>query len=104
MISVELKAKTNVDVTPLASYAAKVCYTADAPQLGDLIKVKERLFDPGHHTTLEHNHFTFLLNGVSVSSVVFGIHLNSPYYDSDQRSGRFSKMYDAPNKIGRAHV
>ena len=46
MISVELKAKTNVDVTPLASYAAKVCYTADAPQMGDLIKVKERLFDP----------------------------------------------------------
>ena len=97
MISVELKAKTNVDVTPLASYAAKVCYTAEAPKLGDLIKVKERLFDPGHHTTLEHNHFTFLLNGVSVSSVVFGIHLNSPYYDSDQRSGRFSKMYDDPN-------
>ncbi|MBR6412177.1 MAG: FAD-dependent thymidylate synthase [Alphaproteobacteria bacterium] len=97
MISVKLQAKTNVNVTPLASYAAKVCYTAEAPQLGDLIKVKERLFDPGHHTTLEHNHFTFLLDGVSVSSVVFGIHLNAPYYNSDQRSGRFSKMYDAPN-------
>ena len=97
MISVKLQAKTNVDVTPLASYAAKVCYTAEAPHLGDLIKVKERLFDPGHHTTLEHNHFTFLLDGVSVSSVVFGIHLNAPYYNSDQRSGRFSKMYDSPN-------
>lgn len=97
MISVTLQAKTNVNVTPLASYAAKVCYTAEPPALGDLIKVKERLFDPGHHTTLEHNHFTFLLDGLSVSSVVFGLHLNTPYYNSDQRSGRFSKMYDSPN-------
>jgi len=97
MISVKLQAQTNVDVTTLASYAAKVCYTAEPPQLGDLIKVKERLFDPGHHTTLEHNHFTFLVEGVPVSSVVFGLHLNAPYYNSDQRSGRFSKMYDTPN-------
>ena len=97
MISVDLIAQTNVDVTPLASYAAKVCYTAEPPQLGQLIGVNERLFGPGHHTTLEHNHFSFLLNGLSVSSVLFGIHLNAPYYNSDQRSGRFSKMYDAPD-------
>ncbi|MDY6407378.1 MAG: FAD-dependent thymidylate synthase, partial [Pseudomonadota bacterium] len=29
--------------------------------------------------------------------VVFGWHLNAPYYNSDQRSGRFSKMYDTPD-------
>ena len=97
MISVKLIAKTDVDVTTLASYAAKVCYTSEPPELGQLIKVQDRLFGPGHHTTLEHNHFSFLLDGVSVSSVLFGIHLNAPYYNSDQRSGRFSKMYDAPN-------
>ncbi|MDY6407539.1 MAG: FAD-dependent thymidylate synthase, partial [Pseudomonadota bacterium] len=65
MISIKLQARTDAHVTSLASYAAKVCYTAEAPQMGDLIKVKERLFDPGHHTTLEHNHFTFLMEGVS---------------------------------------
>ena len=97
MISVKLIAKTDVDVTTLASYAAKVCYTSEPPELGQLIKVEDRLFTPGHHTTLEHNHFSFLLEGLSISSVLFGIHLNSPYYNSDQRSGRFSKMYDSPN-------
>ena len=97
MISVQLKALTNIDITTLSSYAAKICYTADVPELGQLIQVKERLFTPGHHTTIEHNHFTFLLNGLSVSSVLFGIHLNAPYYNSDQRSGRFSKMYDNPD-------
>ena len=97
MISVKLIAQTNVDVTTLASYAAKVCYTSEPPELGQLIKVEDRLFTPGHHTTLEHNHFSFLLDGLSISSVLFGIHLNSPYYNSDQRSGRFSKMYDTPN-------
>lgn len=97
MISVQLKACTNVDTTTLSSYAAKVCYTAAPPELGQLIQVKERLFDPGHHTTIEHNHFTFLLDGVSVSSIAFGMHMNAPYYNSDQRSGRFSKMYDNPD-------
>jgi len=97
MISVQLKAQTNVDTTTLSSYAAKVCYTSAPPELGQLIQVKERLFDPGHHTTIEHNHFTFLLDGVSVSSIMLGMHLNAPYYNSDQRSGRFSKMYDNPD-------
>ena len=97
MISVQLKAQTNIDTTTLSSYAAKICYTSEVPELGQLIQVKERLFTPGHHTTIEHNHFTFLLDGVSVSSVLFGVHLNAPYYNSDQRSGRFSKMYDHPD-------
>ena len=97
MISVQLKAKTDVDTTTLSSYAAKVCYTAAPPEMGQLISVKDRLFDPGHHTTIEHNHFTFLLTGLSVSSVMLGIHMNAPYYNSDQRSGRFSKMYDNPD-------
>ncbi len=97
MITVQLIASTNQDVTTLSSHAAKVCYTADVPQMGSLIDVQSRLFNPGHHTTIEHNHFTFNLDGLSVSSVVFGIHLNSPYYNSDQRSGRFSKMYQNPD-------
>ena len=97
MISVQLKAQTDIDTTTLSSYAAKVCYTATPPEMGQLIRVKERLFDTGHHTTIEHNHFTFLLDGMSVSSIVFGMHLNAPYYNTDQRSGRFSKMYDNPD-------
>ena len=97
MISVKLKTKTEMNVNDLSSFAARVCYTADVPSDDKTIDVKARLFEPGHHTTIEHNHFSFVLDGVSVSSVVFGMHLNAPYYNSDQRSGRFSKMYQTPD-------
>lgn len=97
MISVKLKTKTEMNVNDLSSFAARVCYTADVPSDDKTIDVKARLFEPGHHTTIEHNHFSFVLDGVSVSSIVFGMHLNAPYYNSDQRSGRFSKMYQSPD-------
>jgi len=90
-------AETNVEPTALASHAARTCYTADTPKLGEVINVEKRLFDTGHHTTLEHNYWTFMIENIPVSSVVFGLHLTAPFYNSDQRSGRFSKMYDNPD-------
>ena len=90
-------AETNVSPTILASHAARMCYTATAPKIGETIDVKKRLFDTGHHSTLEHNYWTFMIENIPVSSVVFGLHLTAPFYDTDQRSGRFSKMYDAPD-------
>ncbi len=90
-------AETNVSPTMLASHAARMCYTAESPKLGETIDVKKRLFDTGHHSTLEHNYWTFMIENIPVSSVVFGLHLTAPFYDTDQRSGRFSKMYDNPD-------
>ncbi|MBP9999526.1 MAG: FAD-dependent thymidylate synthase [Proteobacteria bacterium] len=90
-------AETNVEPTILASHAARMCYTAESSKLGDVIDVKKRLFDTGHHSTLEHNYWTFMIENIPVSSVVFGLHLTAPFYDTDQRSGRFSKMYDNPD-------
>lgn len=90
-------AETNVSPTLLASHAARMCYTAESPKLGETIDVKKRLFDTGHHSTLEHNYWTFMIENIPVSSVVFGLHLTAPFYDTDQRSGRFSKMYDNPD-------
>ncbi len=90
-------AETNVSPTMLASHAARMCYTAESPKLGETIDVKKRLFDTGHHSTLEHNYWTFMIEDIPVSSVVFGLHLTAPFYDTDQRSGRFSKMYDNPD-------
>jgi len=90
-------AETDIDPTTLASHAARMCYTADTPKLGDTIDVKNRLFDTGHHSTLEHNYWTFMIENIPVSSVVFGLHLTAPFYDTDQRSGRFSKMYENPD-------
>lgn len=96
-IKVTKIAETDVSPTILASHAATMCYNADTPELGRTIDVKKRLFDTGHHSTLEHNYWTFMIENIPVSSVVFGLHLTAPFYDTDQRSGRFSKMYENPN-------
>ena len=96
-IKVTKIAETSVSPTTLASHAARMCYTAESPKLGDTIDVENRLFKTGHHSTLEHNYWTFMIEDIPVSSVVFGLHLTAPFYDTDQRSGRFSKMYDNPD-------
>ncbi|MBO4700705.1 MAG: FAD-dependent thymidylate synthase [Alphaproteobacteria bacterium] len=97
VIKVEQIAETNLEPTLLASHAARMCYTAESPKIGEKIDVENRLFKTGHHTTLEHNYFTFKIEDIPVSSVVFGLHLTAPFYNTDQRSGRFSKMYENPN-------
>lgn len=97
IINVKQIAETNVEPTILASHAARTCYAANVPELGEKIDVENRLFKTGHHTTLEHNYFTFNIDGIPVSSMVFGLHLTAPFYNTDQRSGRFSKMYDNPD-------
>lgn len=97
MINVTLTQESNLPPEMMASHAAKICYAADVPEIGSMIDVKGRLFDTGHHTTLQHSYFTFTLDNISVAACTFGLHLSSPFYNSDQRSGRFSKMYNAPD-------
>ena len=103
MIDVKLLARTNVDPVKLASHAALMCYQDTPPDFGKEIDVKNRLFDVGHHTTLQHFFMTYQIDGISVGDVTFGLHLASPFYNSDQRSGRFcAKMFLNPDfgKIG----
>ncbi|MDR1071195.1 MAG: FAD-dependent thymidylate synthase [Rickettsiales bacterium] len=88
----------DMDPEQLASNAGRACYESEMPAIDkEKIKVKERLFDTGHHTTLEHSYFTFSIDDISVSTITFGLHLAHPFYNSDQRSGRYSKMYDEPD-------
>lgn len=94
---VQLLAKSDKKPLDLASHAARVCYTLNQELIEKPIDVKARLFDSGHHTTLQHTNFTFYIQDVPVTTVMFGLHLTSPYYNSDQRSGRFSKMYAEPD-------
>lgn len=82
----------------LASHAAQKCYQAESPELGKIIDVKGRLFETSHHTTLQHTYFTFDIEGIAVSDITLGLHLGHPFYNSDQRSGRFcSKMFTNPD-------
>jgi thymidylate synthase ThyX len=60
------------------------------------LDVEKKLWKTGHHTTLMHadQYFTFDIDGIAISDVTFGLHNCNPFYNSDQRSGRYSKMYD----------
>lgn len=97
MIKVSLIAKTDEIPLNLVSHAAKTCYTSKVPPMGKLIDVENNLFKTGHHTTFQHNYLTFNIDGLSISSATFGLHLTHAFYNTDQRSGRFSKMYSNPD-------
>lgn len=107
MIKVELIAATKIfcevesEPLALASHAALECYKPETPRMGEMIDVKSRLFDVGHHTTLQHFSFNFNIEDIAVGDITLGLHLCSPFYNSDQRSGRFcSAMFDNPD-IGK---
>lgn len=97
MIKVDLNGETNVSPEKLASYAAKGCYKDEKPAMGELLDIRKTLFETGHHTTLQHNYFTFFIENIAVSDVTLGLHLANPFYNSSQRSGRFSKMFARPD-------
>lgn len=82
----------------MASHAALICYQDKVPEMGKKIDVEKRLFDVSHHTTLQHSYFSFVVDGIAVGDITFGMHLISPFYNSDQRSGRYcAKMFVEPD-------
>lgn len=95
---IKLLGHTDVDSMDLAKYAAKICYSNVEPKLGKVkLDVRKQLFDPGHHTTLEHFSMNFDIRKISVGDVTFGLHLTHPFYNADQQSGRFAaKMFVSP--------
>jgi thymidylate synthase ThyX len=103
MINVKLINQSIVAPLPQAKQAANICYQAEIPPLEEVSEktisfVKGRLFEVGHHTTLQHSSFTFVIDGISISDITFGLHLPSPFYNSDQRSGRYcGKMFTDPD-------
>lgn len=98
MIKVKLLTHTNISPADLASHAALICYQAEAPEIGKQIDIENRLFNVGHHTTLQHFFFTFTIENIAVSDITLGLHLTHPFYNSDQRSGRYSaRMFDNPD-------
>jgi len=97
-ISVRLLQPSSVKPIEMASHAAKLCYNAKTPELGELLNVKNALFKTGHHTTLEHTYYTFAIEGISVGDVTLGFHLANTFYNTDQRSGRYcTEMFANPD-------
>ncbi len=98
-IEVALSSWTNVSPIAAAQKAAGTCYKNTIPGLGEhQLDVENRLFDKSHHTTLEHWSVTFDINNIAVGDITLGLHLAHPFYNTDQRSGRFAAaMFDQPD-------
>ena len=97
---IEMRELPNDDVVAITSHAAKKCYQSQNPEYGVIIDVEKELFEPGHHTTLQHaaSYLTYDIEKVAVGDVTFGLHLDHPFYNSDQRSGRYcAKMFEEPD-------
>lgn len=97
-VIVKLISHTGTDPLDLTSHAAKICYQSEEPEWGKRIDAENILFKTGHHTTFQHFFLTFMIDGISVGDITLGMHLASPFYNSNQRSGRYaSKMFLEPN-------
>lgn len=98
-ISVSLISSSTANPIQLTQLAAGACYQGTIPQLGDSkLDVKKKLFLTSHHTTLSHWEATYAIDGIAVGDVTFGLHLAHPFYNTDQRSGRFSsEMFENPD-------
>lgn len=84
--------------TNIAVSAARTCYFAGGlvePLKSEGWAAKENLlssiFEAGHHTTLQHAHFTILIDGMSRHLIWRLLH-SHPYYNSEQISQRYAKM------------
>lgn len=99
MIRLKVEQYPPIPPSQMMTHAARFCYTSEPPDMGEVMNIKDQLFDTGHHTTGEHSCYTFSVDGISVGDITFGLHLCNPFYNSDQRSWRFTKIADAPDKL-----
>jgi len=99
MLRVKLLDDHKISANMMASHAGRICYKSDIGDIyrEELLDVENQLFKKGHHTTFEHQLFNFEIDGIAISDVTLGLHLTIPFYNSDQRSGRYSKMFSKPN-------
>ncbi len=84
--------------TDIAVGSARSCYfgkrivtpesAANWDKKNDLLN---SIFKAGHHTTLMHYHFTFLIEGISRLLIWRLLH-SHPFYNSEQVSQRYAKM------------
>ena len=84
--------------TDIAVGSARSCYFGkhivtpeDAAKWNKKNALLDSIFKAGHHTTLMHYHFTFLIEGVSRLLIWRFLHAH-PFYNSEQVSQRYAKM------------
>jgi thymidylate synthase ThyX len=90
--------KTNYKPTDIAVGSARSCYFGkhivypeDVSNWDKKNELLNSIFKAGHHTTLMHYHFTFLIEGMSRLLIWRLLH-SHPFYNSEQVSQRYAKM------------
>ena len=90
--------QANYKPTDIAVGSARSCYFGkhivtpeDAAKWDKKNDLLNSIFKAGHHTTLMHYHFTFLIEGMSRLLIWRLLH-SHPFYNSEQVSQRYAKM------------
>jgi len=89
--------KSNINPVDLSVGSARTCYSVELKTPESISKWDKKtsllkdLFISGHHTTLQHATFTFLISGVSRLSIWRFFHSHR-FYNSDQVSQRYTRV------------
>ena len=89
---------TNYKPTNIAVASARSCYVSkgivkpeDVEEWSKKGELLDSIFKAGHHTTLQHTHFTILIEGMSRHLIWRLLHSHM-FYNSEQVSQRYAKM------------
>ena len=89
---------TNYKPTNIAVASARSCYVSkgivkpeDVEEWSKKSELLDSIFKAGHHTTLQHTHFTILIEGMSRHLIWRLLHSHM-FYNSEQVSQRYAKM------------
>jgi flavin-dependent thymidylate synthase len=90
----------NVIATARTCYSSKGIIETDSVSLEKHTPLAQSIYEAGHHTTLQHAHFQFAIEGVSRHSIWSFLH-SHPFYNSEQVSQRYVEVkkgsYLTPN-------
>jgi len=95
--------ENKVNPIDLSVGSARTCYSVNLKTPGDITdwegkgKLLLDLFKSGHHTTLQHVNFTFLMEGISRLSIWRFFHSHR-FYNSDQVSQRYTEVKEGSFK------
>ncbi|MDP4221427.1 MAG: FAD-dependent thymidylate synthase [Bacteroidota bacterium] len=90
----------NAIATARTCYSSKGIITDEGVSLEKHTALAKSIYEAGHHTTLQHAHFQFAIEGVSRHSIWSFLH-SHPFYNSEQVSQRYvevkSGSFTTPN-------
>src|SRR5579864_6899523 len=90
----------NAIATARTCYSSKGIITDEGVSLEKHAALAKSIYEAGHHTTLQHAHFQFAIEGVSRHAIWSLLH-SHPFYNSEQVSQRYVEVkngsYVVPN-------